>query len=421
MNKIFENPILVKIQQWGQKIGSLKFIAALQAGMMSVMSILMIGAICQIIATVGQMFNLWTNQDAIYSYIYTPYNYTMGLIGVWATLFISYNYAKNLKMKNPLIPSIDATLIFLLTCAPITNGNLSISYLGASGMFIGFFISFAVVRIENFCKEKNIRIKMPDICPPSLVNAFGAILPLAINVLLFQGVNIILLIYSDGTITLPILVMKILQMPLNVMLSLPGIFIICTLALILWCFGIHGTMIAYPILAAAMMEAAAHNAVLHEAGLPLEWFPVSLFGYISVLGGTGNTFPLCLMGLFAKSKQIKAVSKAAIIPSWFGINEPCTFGMPIMYNPILCIPYVLNSLVLMILTVLAFETGFIIPSWISMNTLMPMGFGQYFTTLNIWNSVFVYLLIIPSFIIWYPFFRIYDQQCFEKEQNLESN
>ena len=417
MEKLFNNPILIKLQEFGQKLGNNKFISALQYGMMSTMSILMVGALCQIIATLGTMLKLFDATSAIYAAIYAPYNYTMGLIGLWVTAFVAFAYARNLKLKNPLVHAIDAVIIFVLTCGPITDGKIDTTFLGATGMFLGFVIAGVVVKIEKFCLDKNIRIPMPDVCPPSMVNAFAAIIPLAINVLIFQGLNAILGIVG---LNLPYLLLTILMIPISGLTSLPGMFIICFFALALWCFGIHGTMIVYPILAASMAEAAAFNAAAMAAGEPLQWFPVSLFGAISILGGTGNTWPLALMGLKAKSKQIRAVAKAGVVPGWFGINEPIAFGMPIMYNPILCIPYVLNPIVIMILYVIGYESGIIIPAWINLGTLMPMGFGAYFGTLNIMNAVWVYLMLIPSALIWFPFFKIYDNQLAKKEAEAEA-
>lgn len=417
MEKLFNNPVLMKLQEIGQKLGANKYISALQAGMMSTMSILMVGAVCQILATVGSMLGFFTTDSAVYANIYAPYNYTMGLIGIWVTGFIAYNYAKNLKMKSPLVQAIDAVIVFILACGPIGENGMDTTFLGATGMFIGFVIAGVVVRIEKLCADKNIRIPMPEVCPPSLVNAFAAIIPLAINVFIFQGLNVVLGLVG---LNLPYVLMYVLMAPISAMTSLPGIFIICAFALILWCFGIHGTMIVYPILMASMIEAASFNAAAHAAGEPLQWFPVSLFGVISILGGTGNTWPLALMGLRAKSKQIRAVAKVGVIPGWFGINEPIAFGMPIMYNPILCIPYVLNSIVIMVLYAIAYETGIIMPAWISISTLMPLGFSAYFGTLNIMNAVWVYLMLIPSALIWYPFFKIYDNQLYAKEQEAEA-
>ena len=417
MENLFNNPILIKLQTWGQKLGTNKFISALQYGMMSTMSILMVGAICQILATVLSLTGLIENGGAVYNAIYLPYNYTMGLIGVWVTAFVAFAYAKNLKLKNPLTHAIDAVIIFVMVCGPIVEGKIDTTFLGATGMFLGFVIAGVVVRIEKLCLDKNIRIPMPDVCPPSLVNAFAAIVPLFINVVIFQGLNAILGIVG---LNLPYLLLTILMIPISGLTSLPGMFIICFFALALWCFGIHGTMIVYPIIAASMVEAAQFNAAAMAASEPLQWFPVSLFGAVALLGGTGNTWPLALMGLKAKSKQIRAVAKASVLPGWFGINEPIAFGMPIMYNPILCIPYVLNPLVIMVLYIIGYESGIIIPAWISINTLMPMGFGAYFGTLNIMNAVWVYLMLIPCALIWFPFFKIYDNQLAKKEAEAEA-
>ena len=412
MENLFNNPILIKMQEWGQKLGSNKFISALQYGMMSTMSILMVGAFCQIIASVGDMLGFIPADGALYAAIMTPYNYTMGLIGIWVTGFIAFYYAKNLKLKNPLVHAIDAIIVFVMTCGPLVDGKIDTTFLGATGMFLGFVISGVVVRVEKFCIDKNIRIPMPDVCPPSLVNAFAAIVPLAVNVIIFQGLSSLLGLLG---MSLPTALLAILMIPIQGLTSLPGMFIIVFFALFLWCFGIHGTMIVYPIIMASMVEAAQFNAMAHAAGEPLQWFPVTLFAGCALLGGTGNTWPLVLMGLRAKSEQIRAVSKASLIPGWFGINEPVAFGMPIMYNPILCIPYIINPLVIMVLYIIGYETGLIIPPWISITALMPMGFGAYFGTLNIMNAIWVYLMLIPSGLIWYPFFKIYDNQLAKQE------
>ena len=133
-------------------------------------------------------------------------------------------------------------------------------------------------------------------------------------------------------------------------------------------------------------------------------------------GGSGNTLPLVLFGLRAKSEQIKAVSKIALVPGWFGINEPVTFGMPIMYNPILCIPYILNVLLVMVCSLIGYKTGFLIPGFIPIMTLLPMGFGSFLTTLNWRNAIWDYLMMIPAGIVWYPFFKAYDNQLYKQEQ-----
>lgn len=405
MESLFNSPFMVKLQDFGQKLGSNKFLSALQGAMMSLMGIIMIGAISQIITSIGStMFGLFSADSEIYAILYSPYNFTMNLLSVWVVAFFAYNYGKNLKMKNPLITMVDALAVFFLVVSPIVVTEVGVSaldmtYLGSTGMFVGFVIVFIVVQLEKFCADHNIRIKMPDVVPPFLQDSFAAILPLFFNVVLFLGLDGIVSVVTGGAYSIPSGFMALIGAPLNALTSVPGMFILCTFAVLLWCFGIHGTMILVPIIMPLGLQAAAANAAAHAAG---------------------NTLPLALMGLRSKSKQISAISKISAIPGWFGINEPLTFGMPIMYNPILCIPYVLNVPIVMLLTLIAYKIGWLMPAWISISALLPMGFAQYLGTLNWFNAVWDYLMLIPATIVYYPFFKAYEKQLIAKEAEIEA-
>ena len=76
------------------------------------------------------------------------------------------------------------------------------TYLGAQGMFIGFLVAWLTVKVEKWCVEKDVRIKMPDVCPPALVNGFSAILPLLFTVLIAYGVDVIIQLISGGAMGL---------------------------------------------------------------------------------------------------------------------------------------------------------------------------------------------------------------------------
>ena len=426
MESLFNSPFMVKLQDFGQKLGSNKFLSALQGAMMSLMGIIMIGAISQIITSIGStMFGLFSADSEIYAILYSPYNFTMNLLSVWVVALFAYNYGKNLKMKNPLITMVDALAVFFLVVSPIVVTEVGVSaldmtYLGSTGMFVGFVIVFIVVQLEKFCADHNIRIKMPDVVPPFLQDSFAAILPLFFNVVLFLGLDGIVSVVTGGAYSIPSGFMALIGAPLNALTSVPGMFILCTFAVLLWCFGIHGTMILVPIIMPLGLQAAAANAAAHAAGDPLTFYPVALFAGMACAGGTGNTLPLALMGLRSKSKQISAISKISAIPGWFGINEPLTFGMPIMYNPILCIPYVLNVPIVMLLTLIAYKIGWLMPAWISISALLPMGFAQYLGTLNWFNAVWDYLMLIPATIVYYPFFKAYEKQLIAKEAEIEA-
>jgi PTS system cellobiose-specific IIC component len=423
MEHLLESKFMIKLQDFGQKLGKNKFLSALQAAMMSLMGIIMVGAIFQILSAVGSesMLNLFSTKSKIYSILYLPYQFTMNSLSLWVVAILAYNYAKNLKMKSPIMNAVDALVSFLLVSGTlITNKQgitgIDMTYLGAQGMFIGFAVVFISVHIEKFCADKNIRIKMPDVVPPFLQDGFASIIPLLFSVIFFLSVSTIVSATTGGAYNVCSGFMKVLGIPLNALTSVPGMFILGIFAALLWIFGIHGTMIIVPIVFPLLIQAAASNAALHQAGKPLVFYPVALFGAIAIAGGTGNTLPLVLMGLKSKSTQISAVSKIAAVPGWFGINEPVTFGMPIMYNPILAIPYVLNIPVVMFCTYLGYKFGFLQPAWIPILSLLPMGFGSYLGTLRWQNAIWDYLMLIPSAIVWYPFFKIYEKQLVAKEK-----
>ena len=427
MDGIFNSPVLVKLQEFGQKLGSNKFLSSLQAGMMSCMAPIMVGAIFSIICAVGPMFGLFQNGDTVYNILYAPYHFTMDLLALWIVLIMSYNYAKQLKLKSPIMSAVQTAVCFtLLACPWGTNeagsSIITVTYLGSQGMFVSFFVAWFVCQVEKFCQDHNVRIKMPDVCPPSLVNGFSAILPLAFALVPLYIIEVVITQTTGGAYGLCSGFMAVLSAPLNALVSVPGMFVLSFFGTLLWCFGIHGTMILVQVIMPLGIQAAVANAAAYAAGGydALVFYPVTLFGCIGVCGGSGNTLPLVLFGLKAKSEQIKAVSKISLVPGWFGINEPVTFGMPIMYNPILCIPYVLNCLVVMLCSLIGYKTGFLTPGFVSITALMPMGFAQFFSTLRWQNAIWDYLMVIPAGLVWYPFFKVYDNQLYKQEQEAKA-
>ena len=427
MDGIFNSPVLVKLQEFGQKLGSNKFLSSLQAGMMSCMAPIMVGAIFSIICAVGPMFGLFQNGDTVYNILYAPYHFTMDLLALWIVLIMSYNYAKQLKLKSPIMSAVQTAVCFtLLACPWGTNeagsSIITVTYLGSQGMFVSFFVAWFVCQVEKFCQDHNVRIKMPDVCPPSLVNGFSAILPLAFALVPLYIIEVVITQTTGGAYGLCSGFMAVLSAPLNALVSVPGMFVLSFFGTLLWCFGIHGTMILVPVIMPLGIQAAVANAAAYAAGGydALVFYPVALFGSMAICGGTGNTLPLCIFGLRAKSEQIKAVAKIGLVPGWFGINEPVTFGMPIMYNPILCIPYVLNCLVVMLCSLIGYKTGFLTPGFVSITALMPMGFAQFFSTLRWQNAIWDYLMVIPAGLVWYPFFKVYDNQLYKQEQEAKA-
>ena len=430
MDNLMNNPILVKAQEFGQKLGANRYVSALQAAMMSCMAPIMVGAVFTIICNVGTVLGWFASTDTIYAILYKPYDVTMNLIGLYTTLMIGFNYAKNVGCKSPLLVAVDTTAAFALVAVTyVTPGgsDVNVGYFGSTGMFIGFLIAWWSVTVHHFCEAKNIKVPMPDVCPPSLVNSMSAILPLLFTLVPLMLVDNGIQLASGGALNLCSGFMALLEAPLGALTSVPGMFLLNFFASLLWCFGIHGTMILVSVLMPLLIEAAVVNGAIYtevinaggtalEANQALTFYPVALFAGLAYCGGTGNTLPLCIFGAtMGKSEQMRAVSKIGLVPGWFGINEPVTFGMPIMYNPILCIPYILNIQLVTLWTLIAYKIRFIYPGHISISGLLPMGFGNFLGTLRWQQFFFDYTCLIPAGLVWFPFFKVYDAQLVKQE------
>ncbi len=425
MNKLFESKFMKGLQKFGEKLASSKVFSAISKSMMGTMAIILVGAVFQIIATIPTLFGWYTTESAIYKLLYTPYNMTMGILSVFVVFMIGYNYAKSLGMK-PMQNGVVALICFLLVAAPATTVTvadgatsltvLNTSNLGAAGLFVAILIGILTVNVTHFCEKKNIVIKMPDVVPSFLSEAFSAMLPLLFNIIIWYGISSVLSLLTGGQMTLPLLITYILSIPLSAINTIPGMFIAVLFACLLWTFGIHGSMVVFIALMAIMIQNISANAAAVADGNQPQFYATMLTGAMACAGGTGNTLGLVLLGLkSAKSKQLKAVSKAAIVPGIFNINEPVTFGFPIMYNPIMAIPYILTPLITMLVLWLGYAIGFFKPAYVLIMSLLPLFMGEFLGSMA-WQNLFIPIVgIVVGLIVYYPFFKVYDKQLVEKE------
>lgn len=421
----FDSKFMKGLQKFGEKLASNKGCQAIQAGMLGIMAVILVGSIFQIICSVGTLFGWFASGDAIYTMLYMPYNLTGGILSVYVVFLIAYTYGKSLDLK-PLQCGIIALACFLLVCSPATAYTLAdgattvtamdISYLGGTGLFVAILIGLLSVRITNFCTKKKIFIRMPDVVPQFLQDSFAALVPMLINIIVWYGISAALSALTAGAMNLPLLITYILSIPIAALNSVPGMIVVFLFATLLWCFGIHGTMVAMIPLMAIMIQAVSSNAAAVAAGQAPQFYPILLFGALACAGGTGNTLGAAILGLRCKSEQIKGVSKIALIPGLFGINEPITFGFPVMYNPIMAIPYILTPIITMIIVWAGYMIGFFKPSYVLIMSLMPIGVSEFFGSLA-WQNILIPVVgIIVGMLVFAPFLKFYDNQLFEKEQ-----
>ncbi len=366
LEQFAESKFMKGLQTGSQKLAQSAVFATIAGGMGATMGLIMLGAVVQIICAVGSLAFGWETTDPLYQALNVPYKVTMGLLGLFMCFSLAYNYAKRLNLPQ-LQCAFTALVCFILVCSPPVTAMteeggaafdaINLGGLGANGIFVAILISMISVKITRIAVDYNWVIRMPDVVPEGILNSFNAIIPAGINIILWYGLAVVIQTVTGGKMTLATIITTIISTPMSYLVSTPDMFVILILFGLCWFFGIHGGSVVFTAIMVQYFAAYAANAELSASGQPAVYNPVFIYGALTLLGGSGNTLVLCLMGLKSKSKQISAVAKAALPAGLFNINEPAIFGFPILYNPILAIPFILNPIVCGIFMLLAWNMG----------------------------------------------------------------
>lgn len=407
------------LSPFAAKIGNQRHLKAISSGMMFGLPFIVIGSFFLIFANppinIDQYNPATANffmkfmagwKDfavANYDLITAPYNLTMGIIGLISVFGIAFCLASEYKI-NPAMNGMVASVIFLMVCTPVKEGNINLNYLGTNGLFVAIIIGLLVVEVNRIFEVKNIKLKLPDTVPPMVATFINTLVPLLTNIILFYGINLIFLVTTKKIF--PETVMDILTPATNIAGSLGGFLLIVTLGNVLWLFGINGSSIIFPIVFTLGMAQTGLNAEQMSNGETMTHLMNLQMFRISVLGGAGGTLGLILLMMRSKVSEYRTIGKLSLIPGICSINEPVIFGLPIVFNPILAIPFLITPIVSLLLTYFAQSVGLIGVGFIVDPSFTPFFAQAYLSSMDWRNIVFCLVLILISSVIYYPFFKV---------------
>lgn len=369
--------------------------------------------------------------------ILLPHRVSMFIMTLYAVFGIGYSLAKSYDLDG-LSGAIISELAYLLTIVPqvgpeaseavtnLANSNVDLAEyieqvpqgwlmpmanLGSAGMFVGIISAIVAVEIYRLFMQKGLTIKMPPQVPESVARSFESLIPTAVVMLLFATISMWLKIDLHGIIG------KLISPLISASDTLPSVMLIVFLDTFFWIFGIHGSSIVGTVARPLWLVLIDQNAQAFAAGEAIPNIAAEPFyQWFIYIGGSGATIGLVLLLLFrSKSTYGKTLGKTAIIPAIFNINEPVIFGAPIVLNPVLMIPFVFVPMILSILAWVATNLGLIgrvitVAPW-----TLPGPIGAFFATGDIRASIFNILMIILAVIMYYPFFKIYDNKLYKEE------
>ncbi|MGC4378024.1 PTS sugar transporter subunit IIC [Fictibacillus sp. Mic-4] len=405
------------------KISEQRHLRAIRDGVISALPFIIVGSFFLILAfppvPKDWAIALWAKKHIFE--ILIPYRLTMFIMTLYISFGLGYNLAKSYKL-DPLSGGQLSVAALLLTITPqLVKGQfmLPMTNLGGHGLFVAMLVSIVSVEILRFCKTKRITIKMPEQVPSSVSRSFEALIPVAIVILLMSLVTVVF------GVDLHHVVEQVVSPFVKAGDSIFGVLVPVILIVFFWSFGIHGDSVVGPVARPLWEVYLAKNAEVAATGsqnLPYT-APETFFQWFIWIGGSGATLGLVLaMIFFSRSKYLKAVGRTGVIPGIFNINEPIVFGAPIVLNPLLIIPFVITPIVTTILSYVATTTGLVSATYIMPPWTLPAPIGAYLATGGDWRAVVLVVINIAiSFVIYFPFFKIYDHKMAKMEQSEQAD
>ncbi|MFS0750526.1 PTS sugar transporter subunit IIC [Oceanobacillus sp. 1P07AA] len=414
----FTNFLEHKVSNPMARLAEQRHLLAIRDGVISSLPFIIVGSFFLIIAfpplPESWMITQWATEHA--AEILIPYRMTMFIMSLYVAFGIGYNLAQSYKI-DPLSGGQIAVASLLLTITPSVVEELGfvipMQYLGGSGLFVTIIVSILSVEIFRFCKQREITIKLPEAVPASVSRSFEALIPVAIVILLMTLITVVM------GVNLHALVERMAAPLVTAGDSLFGILVPVFLITFFWSFGIHGVSVVGSV-ARPLWEVYLLNngeAVASGADTLPHIAPEPLYQWFIWIGGSGATLGLVIvMLLFARSKYLKNLGRTVVAPSIFNINEPVIFGLPIVLNPILIIPFVITPLVTATIAYFATSWGLVSPTFVKAPWTLPAPVGAYLATGGDWRSIIlVFVNIAISIGIYLPFFKVYDRKMLDME------
>ncbi|RFU69914.1 PTS cellobiose transporter subunit IIC [Bacillus sp. V59.32b] len=434
-NDILEN----KVMPAAARIAGQRHLQALRDGIILTMPLIIVGSVFLILGFLPipgyEEFMASMFGDAWLSKLTYPVGATFDIMALIAAFGIAYRLAEKYDVDALSAGAISVAAFLLATPYQvpflpagateevIVGGVIPSALMGSKGLFVAMLIAILSTEIYRFIIQKNIVIRMPDGVPPAVSKSFIALIPGFFIITLIWVLR--LLVEQTDFASLHNIVGEILGKPLGLLgSSLIGSLVAAFLIHLLWSTGLHGATIVGGIMSPIWLSAMDENRIAFQAGEEVPNIFTSQFFEIFIhMGGSGATFALVFTMMFlAKSQQMKQLGRLAIGPGIFNINEPITFGMPIVMNPIMIVPFILTPLVTVIITYLAMQTGLVAkPAGIAVPWTMPPIIGGYLATGGkISGAVLQLVNFAVAFAIYYPFFKIWDKQKFAEERGTSS-
>ena len=288
------------------------------------------------------------------------------------------------------------------------------SYTGATGLFTALIIGILGMEIYGFLRKQDaLKIKMPEQVPPGVARAFEVLIPTFIALVIIGAIGEALRALSGYYLN--DLIYNYVQAPLNSIIgeNIFAVMILYVIISLFWLVGIHGNNMLDAIKQAIFKPLLYTNLAIVNGEQQGEMHTINLvmMQMFAEWGGSGVTLGLVIaIFLFGKREDNRAIATLSIVPGLFNINETVTFGIPLVLNPILGIPFILAPVVCVFIGWLLIEIGFCAPIYIEVPWTMPPVIFGFVATGGSWTGAVSQLIVfVVATLIYTPFVIFYER------------
>ncbi|APB38284.1 PTS cellobiose transporter subunit IIC [Heyndrickxia coagulans] len=407
--------MLEKIEAIAGAIGSQRHLRALRDGILLSMPLIIIGSFFLILGNLPiNGYTDWLAKIELAPVFNKIVNGSFGLMAIIAVFGIARSLADHYEVDG-VSAGVVALASFVIVTPDVvakTGSGIPYAFVGSGGLFVAILIGLISAEVFRFFVQKNFTIKMPEGVPVAVEKSFAALIPGFMVILVWSLVY--LLLGLAGVDNIHTLLTGILGKPLGALgSSLWGTLIIIALNSLFWFVGIHGANTINPVIQPIWLQNTDANRIAFQAGHALPHIVTNEFMMNFVwMGGGGTTIGLVIcLWLFARSKNNKAMGSLSVAPGVFNINEPVLFGLPVVLNFKLLIPFVLTPMVTAIITYFSMATGLVAkPAGIVVPWTMPPVISGYLATGGKISGAVIQLITLALSVgIYYPFVRSMDK------------
>ena len=308
-----------------------------------------------------------------------------------------------------------------ITADSFSYSGIMSSYTGATGLFTGLIVAIVGMELYNmFRKNDSLKIKMPEQVPPGVARAFEVLIPTCLTAIVVGAVGLVCQLATGAELNA--LIYNVIQKPLQNIIgnNLVAVCIMYVIIMLFWCVGIHGNnMVAAvkePIFRPLLYANTAAYTAHHEIPYVMNLTMIQMF---AEFGGSGVTIGLVIAILiFSKREDNRTIAGISIVPGLFNINETMTFGIPLVLNPILDIPFILAPVVTVIIGYILVSSGFCPKIVLEVPwTMPPVLFGFVATGGKPMGAVAQLIVLAVSVLVYIPFLIAYEK--FQAKQAAE--